>query len=243
MSGRIVLLTNARAYTGPGVMAALVADGCRVACHDPAFSHVGVRVAFQAEWPTATLLTAREPEAVVAEAVERLGPLDAVVSNDVHPLTPRPVEEVDIADLRSMFEAVTVFPFRLAQAVIPAMKHRRGGALVFVTSARERRPEPGYSVPTAMRAATTAFAKALAQEVAPFQVQVNVVAPNYLASELYYPRARFVDDPEGRARIAALVPFGRLGQPEEVGALIAFLVSGRSPFTTGQMIDFTGGWS
>ncbi|HRQ81550.1 MAG TPA: SDR family oxidoreductase, partial [Azospirillaceae bacterium] len=188
-------------------------------------------------------LAAAAPGAVAAEAFERLGDLDAVVFNDVYPLTPRPVEDIDVADLRATFEAVTVFPFLLAQSVLPAMKRRRTGSLVFVTSARERRPEPGYAVPTAARAATSAFAKALAQEAAPHQVQVNVVAPNYLASALYYPPARFVDDPAGRAKIAELVPFGRLGQPEEAGELIAFLASGRAPFVTGQMIDFTGGWS
>jgi len=91
-------------------------------------------------------------------------------------------------------------------------------------------------------AATTAFAKALAKEAAPFGIQANVVAPNYLYSEMYYPRAHFVDDPAGRAAIAKLVPFGRLGEQGEVGALIAFLASGQSPFTTGQVVYFTGGW-
>ena len=239
---RRVLLTNALSYAGPGALAALAARGDRVACHDAAFVDPAPRRAFEAAWPQATALANVAPEAAAAEAADLLGELDAVVSNDVHPLTPAPIEDVDIADLRATLEAVTVFPFRLAQSVLPAMKRRRGGSLVFVTSARERRPEPGYAVPTAARAATTAFAKALAKEAAPYQIQVNVVAPNYLASELYYPRARFVDDPAGRAKIAELVPFGRLGRPDEVGGLIAFLTSGQSPFTTGQVIDFTGGW-
>jgi len=68
------------------------------------------------------------------------------------------------------------------------------------------------------------------------------VAPNYLYSEAYYPRARFIDDPSGRREIASKVPMGRLGEPREVGELIEFLVSGRSPFTTGQVLNFTGGW-
>jgi 3-oxoacyl-[acyl-carrier protein] reductase len=123
------------------------------------------------------------------------------------------------------------------------MKQRHSGSFVFITSAREARPEPGFAVPTTVRAATTAFAKALAKEVAPFGIQANVVAPNYLYSEMYYPKARFVDSAEGRDLIARTVPFGRLGQPEEVGALICFLASGKSPFTTGQVIHFTGGWS
>ncbi len=135
-----------------------------------------------------------------------------------------------------------VFPFRLTQLILPAMKRRRQGSIVFVTSARETRPEPGFEVPTTIRAGTTAFAKAVAKEAAPHQVQVNVVAPNYLYSEMYYPRERFIDDPEGRDLIARTVPFGRLGEPAEVGELIAFLVTGRSPFTTGQVICFSGGW-
>lgn len=238
-----VMLTNALSYAGPGALAALAERGDRVACHDPAFADPAARAAFQSAWPRAAVLASVAPEAAAAEAADLLGDLDAVVSNDVHPLTPAAIEDVDIADLRATLEAVTVVPFRLAQCVLPAMKRRRGGSLVFVTSARERRPEPGYAVPTAARAAATAFAKALAKEAAPFQIQVNVVAPNYLASELYYPRARYVDDPAGRAKIAELVPFGRLGRPDEVGGLIAFLTSGQSPFMTGQVIDFTGGWS
>lgn len=246
-AARAVLLTNAQAYTGPGTLAALSAQGCRVACHDAAFADPAARRAFEAAQAVAgggvTALSEQEPEALATAAEAAVGPLDAVVFNDVYPLNPRPVEAVEIADLRAAFEALTVFPFRLAQAVLPGMKRRRGGSLVFVTSARERRPEPGFCVPTMVRAATGAFAKALAQEAAPFEVQVNVVAPNYLESALYYPPAVYVDDPAGRARIAALVPFGRLGRPAEAGELIAFFASGRAPFVTGQTVDFTGGWS
>lgn len=239
---RTVLITNALAYTGPGAVPALLARGMRVACHDPAFADSAARERAQSHWPEALLLHETDPVAAAAEATASFGDLEAVVSNDVYPLSPRPIESLDLDDLRRTFEAVTVTPIRLAQAVLPTMKQRRRGAMVFVTSARERKPELGYAVPTTARAATTAFAKALAREAAPYQVQVTVVAPNYLESELYYPRARFVDDPVGRAEIAGLVPFGRLGTPAEVGALIAFLASGTAPFVTGQVIDFTGGW-
>lgn len=78
---------------------------------------------------------------------------------------------------------------------------------------------------------------------APFEIQVDAVVPNCLASGLYYPKAKFVDDSAGRAAIAALVPFGRLGEPAEVGELIAFLASGKAPFVAGQVVDFTGGRS
>ncbi len=139
---------------------------------------------------------------------------DAVVSNGVHPITRNSIEAIPLEDLRATFEAVVVFPVRPAQLVLPAMKARgAGGAFVFVTSAREARPEPGFAVPTALRAAATAFAKALAKEAAPFGIQANVVAPHYLESEMYYPRARFVDDPRGARQLRARCPSAGWGGP------------------------------
>lgn len=164
------------------------------------------------------------------------------IMRDVHPNTPREIEQIDVTELRESFEALCVFPLQLTQRLLPAMRKRSGCSLVFITSARALRPESGYAVPTILRAATTTFAIALAREVASAGIQVNVVAPNYLYSEMYYPRARYIDDPQGKELIAGLVPMGRLGTPEEIGELVTFLVSGRSGFVTGQVINFTGGW-
>lgn len=238
----LVLLTNVTQYAGPGALDALLADGHHVACHDTSFADSEVRVGIDQRQGKVTALACQSPEEVYGEVVARLGLPDAIVSNDVYPITRNEIESIPSDDLRGTFEAIVLVPIRLTQLFLPAMKRRGRGAFVFVTSARETRPEPGYAVPTTLRAATTAFAKALAKEGAPFGIQANVVAPNYLYSELYYPRARFVDDPSGREAIAKLVPFGRLGEPDEVGALIAFLASGKSPFTTGQVVYFTGGW-
>ncbi|WP_189046555.1 SDR family oxidoreductase [Aliidongia dinghuensis] len=238
----LVLLTNCHQYTGPGALAALIEEGHTVLCQDAAFADAAVRAAFDRQHGTALALAAQTPEAIHEEVVQRWGVPDAIVLNDVYPNAPTDIEAIPPDDFRRTFEAVVMIPIRLTQLFLPAMKARRRGAFVFVTSAREARPEPGFAVATTLRAATTAFAKALAKEAAPFGIQANVVAPNYLYSEMYYPRARFMDDPAGREAIARLVPFGRLGEPAEVGALIAFLASGKSPFTTGQVIHFTGGW-
>ena len=238
----LVLLTNATQYAGPGALGGLLAEGHQVACHDASFADAERRGDFDKRAEKANALAGQSPEEIHGEVIARFGLPDAIVSNDVYPITRNDIEAIPVDDFRATFEAVVLTPIRLTQLFLPAMKTRRRGAFVFVTSARETRPEAGFAVPTTLRAATTAFAKALAKEAAPFGVQANVVAPNYLYSELYYPRARFVDDPAGREAIAKLVPFGRLGEQEEIGALIAFLASGKSPFTTGQVIYFAGGW-
>lgn len=238
----VVLITNAQQYAGPGAVPVLLKGNRTVVCHDPAFRDRGAAEAFETVHRGAVALEAQTPEAIAEELREKGFIVRAVVSNDVFPNTPLPIEDVPLDILQRSLDALLVFPFRLTQLLLPSMKAAQAGSFVFITSARYRQPEPGFSVATSVRAGTTAFALALAKEAAPFGIQVNVVAPNYLYSEAYYPRAKFIDDPNGRAEIARKVPMGRLGAPEEIGELIAFLASGRSPFTTGQVIDFTGGW-
>jgi len=240
---RVVLVNNVSQYAGPGTVSALLQDGYKVICHDASFTDNGDRLAFERQYPGAYALTAQSPEEIYAQVNAEWGTPDAIVCNDVFPIARTAIENISIQSLQETFAAVVVNPIRITQLFLPGMKARHSGAFVFVTSAREYRPEPGFAVPTSMRAAATAFAKALAKEVACFGIQANVVAPNYLYSELYYPRSHYIDDPAGRADIEARVPFGRLGTQEEVGALISFLASGKSPFTTGQVICFTGGWS
>lgn len=237
-----VLMTNVCQYTGPGSVPVLLRNHGALYCHDGSFADPAAARRFENEHPGAVALAAQGPTAIAEELAQRGVKVEAVVHNDVHPNTPLPIEAIPLDMLQAAFDALLLFPVQLTQLLLPAMKAAGRGRFVFVTSARYLQPEPGFAVATSVRAATTAFALALAREAAPAGIQVNVVAPNYLYSEAYYPRARFVDDPEGRAMIAAKVPLGRLGRPEEVGELIGFLTSGCAPFVTGQVIDFTGGW-
>ena len=84
--------------------------------------------------------------------------------------------------------------------------------------------------------------RSLSLELAPYGVPVNAIAPNYRYSETYYPRAVFVDDPNGRAFIEQVVPVGRLARPEEIGELVRDLATAAGTFMTGAIIDFSGGW-
>lgn len=239
---RTVLITNAAQYAGPGAVEVLLKQGEKVVCHDLSFCDDKARRAFQKKYAKAECMQCVEPALLVAELQARGIEIDALVSNDVYPITRAPIGEISLDDLRNTFEAVLAFPVQLTQLLLPPMKARKRGCFVFITSARSLRPELGFAVPTSIRAGATAFALALSKEVARFEIQVNVVAPNYLYSEMYYPRAQFIDDPQGRDYIASLVPMGRMGTPDEIGELIAFLASGRSNFVTGQVIHFTGGW-
>lgn len=237
-----VLITHVQQYAGPGCVDVLLRDHGALYCHDAAFSDDDARRRFEAAHSGAIALVAQSPDAIADELAARGVQIDSVIHNNAYPNVPYAIEAIPAAVMQEAFDALLMFPMRLTQRLLPAMTAARRGRMVFVTSARYRQPETGYAVATSIRNATTTFALALARDVAPHGIQVNVVAPNYLYSETYYPKAKYIDDPEGRALIAGIVPAGRLGEPKEIGELIAFLVSGRSTFTTGQVIDFTGGW-
>ena len=159
----LVLLTNVTQYAGPGALDGLLAEGHNVACHDASFADAGTRAGFDDRQGKMTAFAGQSPEDIHDEIMARLGLPDAIVSNDVYPITRNEIEAIPADDLRRTFEAIVLTPVRLTQLFLPAMKRRRKGAFVFVTSARETRPEPGFAVPTTLRAATTAFAKALAR--------------------------------------------------------------------------------
>lgn len=237
-----ILITHALQYAGPGCIDVLLREHGRLCCHDASFGSEDARRQFEAMHPGAVALMAQTPDAIADELLAGAVQIDSVVHNNVYPNVPYDIEAIPATVMQEAFEALLLFPMRLTQRLLPAMREARDGRMVFVTSARYRQPEHGYAVATSIRNATTTFALALARDVAQHGIQVNVVAPNYLYSETYYPRARYVDDPAGREKIRSTVPAGRLGEPREIGELIAFLVSGKSAFTTGQVIDFTGGW-
>lgn len=152
------------------------------------------------------------------------------------------IETLSVDGLRDTLDRLVIFPFEIARAAVPHLRNQAKARVVFISSNRNRLPVRGGSIPDIARAAVNALVISLSIELAPHGIPVNAIAPNYLYSETYYPRSRFVDDAAGRAYIAQVVPAGRLGQPEEIGELIRYLATMDGAFLTGAVIDFSGGW-
>lgn len=242
MTKPVALVTNACGFAGPAAVAALREAGFRVAVHDHSFADAAVREAYQTEQPDVEVLAAEQPATIIAAAWDLARQLNVLVSNDSFPAIHGPIAEADIGDLQETLERLVVFPFALAKAAIPHLKATPGARVVMITSNRTRLPLPGGAIPDAARAAANALVKSLSLELAPHGIPVNAIAPNYLYSETYFPRARFIDDPAGRAYIQSVVPAGRLAEPAEIGELIRYLATMQSSFLTGAIIDFSGGW-
>lgn len=238
----VALVTNVTDFAGPPAVDALAAAGFRVLAHDPAFDAAGTWQRFSSEHPGAERVVAGAPSETVAEAIRRAGRIDCLVSNDHFPALHGPTENAALDDLRTTLDVLVVRPFAFLQAVIPHLKAAGGGNVVMITSCRTRLPMAGGAIPDAARAAENALVRSLAIELAPFEIALNAIAPNFLYSEAYFPRATFLEDPKGRAFVEASVPAGRLGRPEEIGEVIRFLATTRARFLTGAILDFAGGW-
>jgi NAD(P)-dependent dehydrogenase (short-subunit alcohol dehydrogenase family) len=242
LAGKTALVTNVRHFVGIAAAETLRRHGATVVCHDQSFGDAQERDSFLGENPELRLLEQSETGEAVDAAVEQLGHLDIAVINDFFPALRAPIDEANLDDYRNTLEALMVVPFATAAAAARHMKPRKSGKLVFVTSAAPFHGLPNYCMYAAGRGGANALALSVAKELARHNIQVNAVAPNYVESESYFPKDLLADE-KALAKMTSKVPLGRLGTPDEVAEVIAFLASNRSDFMTAQVIPVAGGWA
>lgn len=242
MTRLTALVTNAREFAGPPAVVALQEAGFQVVVHDTAFVDPAIRTSYEQMHPGLIVLAEQRPAEIVEAAWAVAQRLDVLISNDAYPPIHGAIAEASIADLHATLEQLVVFPFALAKAAIPRLIAQAHARVVMITSNRTRLPLSGGAIPDIARAGLNALVTSLSLELAPHGIPVNAIAPNYLYSETYFPRAQFVDHAAGRAYIQDVVPVGRLAEPAEIGELIRYLATMQGSFLTGAIIDFSGGW-
>ena len=242
MTRKIALVTNVLDYVGPPAVKALLNDGYEVVAQDATFDNPDTRDNYQAIHPGTIPVGMDDPAELINHLWANHQTVDVLISNDAYPAIHTPIEEADIADLDATIQNVVIHPFKLMQKAIPRLKTQGHGNVIMITSCRTELPLPGGAIPDIARAGANALVKSLSIELAPFGIPVNAIAPNYLYSEAYFPRAKFIDDPVGRDFIREVVPAGRLGEPDEIGELVSYLANMKGSFHTGTIIKFAGGW-
>jgi 3-oxoacyl-[acyl-carrier protein] reductase len=242
MNKKIALVTNVLDYVGPPAVKALLEGGYNVIAQDPAFQDTNKGKEYKLNYPDTVPLGLKDPRELIQYVWDNNKKIDVLISNDTFPAIHIPIEEANVEDLNATIENVLVYPFKLMKYAIPRLKKQGSGNVIMITSCRTELPLPGGAIPDIARAGSNALVKSLSIELAPYGIPVNAIAPNYLYSEAYFPKAKFVDDPIGRAFIKEVVPAGRLGEPEEIGELVSYLANMKGSFHTGTIIKFAGGW-
>lgn len=175
-----------------------------------------------------------------------VGDVDILVTNNGGPRTGT-FSELSDEDWAAGWERTMMSSIRMIRAFLPGMKDKGWGRVINVTSLTVRQPVPRLLLSNAYRAALTGMAKSLSEEVAPFGITINNVAPGYIATrrqvELAQDRAvragHSVD--EENAALLRAIPMGRFGTPAEVGALACFLASQQAAYITGTTVLVDGG--
>lgn len=241
MLKKVALVTNATGYAGPGAVLGLLAEHWIVACADPSFADEGRAAEFVEGRDDLVPFSETEPSLLIAAVLQRLGRIDALVSNDIIPEPIRPIDGSTPGDLRTVLEQGVVYPFKLSQALLPHMRERRSGSMIFITSSTARYPIGMVAIYGAARAAATGYAIALGQEVGPDNIQVNVIGPNWMKNPTYFPDGWETLMPGFKPKLDNEVPLRRLGRPDEVGSFIALLASQKAMPLTAQYFSFAAG--
>jgi 2-dehydro-3-deoxy-L-rhamnonate dehydrogenase (NAD+) len=172
----------------------------------------------------------------VAAAISSLGDIDILVNSAgiVGPNTP--LESTTNDQWRKVLDVNVVGTVAMMRAVIPGMTLRGWGRIVNIASMAGKDGNPKLSVYSASKAAVIALTKSAGKELATTGVLVNAIAPAVFATPMNDNTA-----PDVLAHITNLIPMKRLGEPEEVAELIAWLTSEKVSFSTGAVYDISGG--
>jgi 3-oxoacyl-[acyl-carrier protein] reductase len=251
---KVALVGGASRGLGRAAARELAVEGCAVVlCSRDAAAlgrvaaDIGQQTGADTYAVAANLSDAAAVADVVSAAVARFGRVDVLVTNTGGPPV-GPFESHSPEAWRAAVAQNLESVLNLTRGVLPGMKDRGWGRIINVTSIAVKQPVDGLILSNSVRAAVTGFARTLANELAPHGVTVNNVMPGYTRTErlvqlaTHNAQARGVDAGEAYAQWEREIPMGRLGEPQELAALVAFLASTRAGYITGASIAVDGGW-
>jgi 2-keto-3-deoxy-L-fuconate dehydrogenase len=217
LEGRRVLVTNANDFMGPAVTGLFEEEGAVV------------------------VADTRDLRPVVAaqEVVRDAGRVDILIINLIAP-DPRIVLEPDTTEAlwQTMFDTMVHPLYRLTHAVLPQMRDRRSGKIVVMGSANALRGTSNRSAYSAARGAQVSYVRSVGIELAPHNVQINLIAQFFVENPTSVPGGKLAD----LASRLPEVPAGRFAKGRESAAFALFLAGPESDFFFGQTIPFSGGW-
>ncbi len=242
LDGRRALVTGAGMGIGRGIALALAQEGAAVALHY-AHSRSGAEEAAEAIRSAGgravviggDLRSVAECRRVVDEAAAALGGLDILVNNAgvtrARPFLDFPEEVYD-----ELFDLNMRSTFFCSQQAARYMAEQGGGTILNITSIHGAAGFPRHAAYAATKGAIIAFTRSLAIELAPLRIRVNAIGPGLIEVPRYFQIPGYTTELGN-----SLVPWGRVGRPEDVGKAAVFLVSDDAEFVTGQVLFVDGG--
>lgn len=189
---------------------------------------------------------AEDVRRLVARTVEAFGGLDILVTNAGGP-PPGLFDQMTDAEWQGAFELSLLSTVRMIREALPHMRRRRWGRIINIQSTSIKQPIDGLLLSNAIRPGVAGLTRSLVQEVSRDGITVNTVCPGRIATDrsrsFLESRANAAGVPfeEYAQRDLASIPIGRMGRPEEIGVVVAFLASERASYVTGVALQVDGG--
>jgi len=253
LEGKVAIICGASRGLGYACAWELANEGARVVIcsrDSEAISKAAETIARETGSPAigvaADVSKADAADKVVGAALAEFASVNILVNNAGGP-PPGLFEAHDDAAWQAAFELTLLSAVRFSRAVIEPMRASGGGRIINITSVAVKQPVDNLILSNSVRTGVVGLAKTLADELAGAGILVNNVCPGFMATERSENLVKDRAAREGKSREEILqklctgVPLGRIGQPRELAALVAFLASERASYITGATIQVDGG--
>jgi 3-oxoacyl-[acyl-carrier protein] reductase len=254
IEGKSAIVCGASSGIGRAVALELAREGARVlicARHEERLKEAALAIKTQTDSREIVTIKADvskkdDASALVSRAVDEFGGVDILFTNAAGPKPGLFLDTTD-EDWSNAFQMTLMSVVYLSRLCVPLMRQKGGGSIVNGVSTSVKQPIQNLVLSNSLRMAVVGLAKTLSLEVAQWGIRVNNVCPGYtrtprvesLVSDTAN-RERITKE-EAMARIVAEIPLRRIGEPEEIAALVAFLASDRAKFITGSTLFAEGG--
>lgn len=253
LAGKVAIVGGASHGMGLACAHALAKEGARLliwARRDPALADAAAALRRELGADVLPVLgDVRKPvdhERVVHAALERFGRVDILINNDGAPPLGLMMDFDDEAWSRAVGQNL-MSVVRMARLCVPSMKASGGGRIINITALSVKAPIAGFGLSVATWAGLIGFSKTFSREVGPFGITVNTLCPGRIDTDLLQRSLKRQAEIEGRpiealvADATARIPMRRIGRPEEIGSVVAFLASSHASYVTGTTIQVDGG--
>ena len=243
LAGKVAIITGAGKNIGKAIVLALARDGAAIVVNgrgDRAIVEATaqeIRAAGGRALPY--LADVSKPDAVAAmvdAAVKEFGGVDIAIGN-AGLRRQTPFLQMNLEEWREILAVALDGAFILAKATVPEMIKRGGGTFIGLSGVSHHAGSTGRIHVNASKAGLEGMVRGLAVELAPHNITANCVAPGSIDTV----RGPSAGGPEGRGSLNRGIPLGRQGRPEEIAAMVRFLVGPEGRYVTGQTIHVNGG--